>query len=89
MATNHHLLDESIRNLKQHPDWTQKHLAKDLQERHGLTESKADAIARRALFSAERDSRKRYRTRRHSLLPGETSGIFDNIVRAMEDVGAG
>ena len=85
MATTYQLLDDAFCNLKQHPDWTHKHLAMDLQERHGLTESKAVAIARRVLSRLEQDSRKWHRPRRSRFLSGETSGVFDNVVRALED----
>ena len=86
MATTHQLFHDAIQTLKQHPDWTEDHLARDLQDRHRLTVAKADAIARRALSRLEQESWMRRRPRRSRFLSGETSGVFDNVVRALEDV---
>lgn len=86
MASSHQLLDDAIGVLKQHPDWTHNHLATDLQARHGLTPNKAKTIARRVWSIVDQEACIwRIHRPKRKYLPGDSSGVFDNVVRALEE----
>lgn len=77
-------LGAALRMVELHPEWPAIRVAEMLTTRHGSSPTSALAIAHRAISWRQGFGRACAR-RRHSVLPGEANGVFENVIRVIED----
>lgn len=90
MAAAQLILDDLIQRLRHDPGRSKEQVIKDLRQTYRCSAFTARSILARATDELNAETRRwRITRRRHTKpLPGETNGLFDNVIRVLEDAAA-